>query len=116
MSSEDQERQRAARLRQQQLSARDPGPSKIRGYDWDKHARKGQTLKKQQKPFLVELFAVFPGRWRGVMFGLALALVPALIIAGLTQNEWRVLALLPPLIFGIGGYVVGAVTEDKIDR
>ena len=114
MNSDDKERRRAEQLSREQLKARDPGASKIRGYDWSQHARKGAAQNKKRKPFLAELFGLFPGRWKGVMIGFPLALVPTVLIISVTEGEWRVLALLPPLIFCISGYVLGGVTEKHI--
>jgi hypothetical protein len=116
LSPEEQERQRVARLRQQQIGARDPGPSKIRGYDWGKAAQRTKAIqKKKQRPFIAELFDVFPTRWKGVIYGLLLSIVPTLVIIAMTQDVWRVLALLPPLIFGIGGWVLGSLFQEKIE-
>ncbi|MBL8130722.1 MAG: hypothetical protein JNL42_02595 [Anaerolineae bacterium] len=113
LSAEEQERQRIARLRQQQVSARDPGPSKIRGYDWSVHAAKGRQMRKNRKPFLIELVEILPGRWKGVLLGLIVSLLPTLAIAAAAPPEMALLALLPPLLFGIGGYVIGIVLQDK---
>lgn len=115
LSPEEQERQRVARLRQQQIGTRDPGPSKIRGYDWSKAADRTKKIQKQkQRPLIVELFEVLPSRWRGGVYGCLLSIIPTLVIAGMTQGDFRVLALLPPLIFGIGGFVVGSLFQEKI--
>jgi len=116
LSADEQERQRASRLLKKQINSRDPGPSKIRGYDWGKAAERGKVIKKNnQKPLLVELFDVFPARWKGVMIGLLLAIIPTIVITMMTQDIWRVMALLPPLVFGIGGFVVGSMMQEKMD-
>lgn len=113
MSPEERERQRVARLRQQQVSARDPGPSKIRGYDWGQHAKKGSQLRKNQKPFLVEFVRIIPTRWKGVILGLLLSLIAVVAILALTPPELNLLAVVPPLLFGMSGYVLGVVLQDK---
>lgn len=47
------EREHLQRQRDRQLAARDPGSSKIRGYDWAKHTEKARQHK--PKPFFQDL-------------------------------------------------------------
>jgi hypothetical protein len=113
----DSERDRAQRILDQQLRARDPGVSKIKGYDWSQHAtRSKQVHKSRQKPLFVEIFEVLPRRWKGAGVGLLLSLIPLLAALIFIAPPWQILGLLPPLLFGIVGYVIGKLTEDEIKR
>jgi hypothetical protein len=118
---DDLERERLQRLRDAQIAARDPGPSKIPGYDWQQHARRGQEIKAkrqaEQKPLLVELFLLLPGRWQGAVYGVLVGLIPAIPAYLLLSDEMSLLAVIPLIVCGIVGYVLGAVLEpDKEDR
>jgi hypothetical protein len=117
----DEERERLQRLRDAQIAARDPGPSKIPGYDWQQHIRRGQQIKakrqSERKPLLVELFLILPGRWRGAVYGVLVGLIPAIPARLFLSDEMALLAVVPLIICGIVGYVLGAVMEpDKEDR
>jgi hypothetical protein len=116
----DDERERLQRLRDSQIASRDPGPSKIPGYDWQQHAQRGQQIRAKrqadQKPLLIELFLLLPGRWRGAIYGLLVGLIPAIPARLLLSDEMVMLAVVPLIVCGIAGYVLGAVMEpDKED-
>jgi hypothetical protein len=116
-SQSDAERERARRILEQQLKARDPGVSKIKGYDWDKHAKRSKQIQKsRQKPLLVDLYDVLPRRWKGALWGGIVGLLP--LIAGLIflTGHWQVLGLLGLMICGVVGFVIGKVTQDEIRR
>lgn len=116
--SHDPEKERARRLKQSQVSMRSPGESKIRGYDWSKHDKKAKRVaaekkKHAQRPLLIQIWEVLPGRWRGAVYGLifgALCDIPLLLML---SSEWRGLALIPPLICGIVGMVVGKTMQQE---
>jgi hypothetical protein len=117
---DNKERERLQRLRDQQITARDPGPSKIRGYDWQKHAQRGQEIKAkrkaEQKPLLIELFMILPKRWQGAMIGVSVGALPAIAARLLLSGEWVLVAVIPPIVFGIIGYASGLSLEpDKPD-
>ncbi|HEX2907532.1 MAG TPA: hypothetical protein VHO69_11760 [Phototrophicaceae bacterium] len=113
----DSERERAQRILDQQIRARDPGVSKIKGYDWSKHAKRSQQVQQaRQKPLLVELFDVLPRRWKGAAVGLLLSLIPLIAALIFIAPPWQILGLLPPLLFGVVGYVLGKVTEDDLKK
>lgn len=117
LNKSDAERARAQRILEQQLKARDPGPSKIKGYDWSKHAKRSQQVyKSRQKPLLVDLFDILPPRWKGAAVGLAIGLAP--LIAGLVflSGEWRIIGLLGLVICGVVGFVIGKVTQDDLKK
>ncbi len=110
------ERERLQRQRDRQLAARDPGSSKIRGYDWAKHTEKARQ--RRQKPFLQDLWEMIPGRWKGALMGLLFGLVIAVFLALLLPGELRVLAVLPLLICAIVGMVIGKLVlqEERFRR
>lgn len=111
----DSERDRAQRIRDAQISARNPGESKIKGYDWSKHAQRSQKIQhqKQEKSMLVDVFEVLPARWKGLLVGVAIGLVPLLAGQIFLQGEWKILGWVGLLICAIVAYVVGAATQDE---
>lgn len=113
--NEEQERRRVERIRKQQLGARDPGESKIPGFDWSQQAAKSRKIqrKKKQRSLIAEIYDVLPTRYKGVIIGLLLSIIPAAAIYALAPGEFKALALLPPLIFGVVGMVLGAVMTNK---
>ena len=117
MSSDKSERERLQHLRDAQISSRDPGPSKIRGYDWQQHARRGQQIrasrKVQQKPLLIELFLILPQRWRGAVIGTLVGAIPAVLARLLLSEEMVLLAVVPLILFGVIGYGSGLVLEPE---
>ncbi len=112
-----EEPERAQRIRDAQIRARDPGASKIKGYDWDKHAKRAQQIKKNnQKPLLVELVNLLPTRWKGALVRVALGLIALIAAQIFLQGDWKILGLLPLIIFGVVGFVVGKSTQDEPQR
>jgi hypothetical protein len=105
----DTDKEHARRIREAQLRARDPGDSKIPGYDWAKHSAKPRP---KRPPLLVEMFTLLPHRWRGLIFGMVFGGIVGLIMRLLLLNdELAILALVPVLICGIVGFVIGAVMQ-----
>jgi hypothetical protein len=96
------ERERARRIQEAQIKSRDPGPSKIRNYDWSK-----QKAAPKRKSLLIEILEVFPQRYKGAAIGVILGLIVAAIIA-LAAPEVAVLGLAVLLVFGIVGWVLGS--------
>ena len=117
MSSDKNERERLQRLRDSQITSRDPGPSKIRGYDWQQHAQRGQQIKAsrkaKQKPLLIDLFLLLPHRWRGAIIGILLGAIPAAAGYLLLSDDMVMLAIIPPIVAGVIGYVSGLVIEPE---
>ena len=105
----DPDKERAKRLRDRRIAERHPGESKIKGYDWARHAAKP---KPKQKPFLIELFDIMPGRWKGAAMGVAFGAILGLILMLVVSEELRALALLPILMCGMGGMVIGKLMQD----
>ena len=109
--------ERARRIRDAQLSARDPGVSKIKGYDWSQHAKRGKTIQKsRQKPFLVDLFDIMPPRWKGAVSGAAVGLIPLIGAQIFLTGEWVILGLVGLLVCGIIGFVIGAAMQNDPDK
>ncbi|MBZ0279889.1 MAG: hypothetical protein K8L97_04055 [Anaerolineae bacterium] len=111
----DNELERAQRIRDAQLSARSPGESKIKGYDWSKHAQRAQKIqrKRQEKPLLIDLYEMLPSRWKGLLVGLGIGLLPLLAAQIFLQGEWKILGWVGLLICAIIAYVIGAATQDE---
>lgn len=117
MPAQETEKQRVERLKKQQIAARNPGTSKIRGYDWDKHNQKAARVKKKQQetPLLVEFWDLVPERWRGALYGLLFGLViGAFLFIVVLGDDLKLLAAVPLILGGIIGYIVGKSTETKV--
>jgi hypothetical protein len=109
--------EQARRIRDAQLSQRDPGLSKIKGYDWSQHAKRGKAIQKsRQKPFLADLFDMMPPRWKGVVIGVAIGLIPVIAAQIFLRGEWAILGLVGLLVCSIIGFVVGAATQNDPDK
>ena len=106
MNAEERERQRLQRLRDQQIRARDPGPSKIPHYDWvHQRARPRRSLRR-------EILDAVPTRFRGLVFGLLFGIGIAILI-GLFAPALDVLGVLAIPISMIVGWVLGAVIQSQ---
>jgi hypothetical protein len=109
--------ERARKIRDAQLSARDPGVSKIKGYDWSQHAKRGTTIhKSRQKPLLADLFDILPPRWKGAVIGIAIGLIPLVAARIWLTGEWVILGLVGLLVCTIIGFVVGAATQTDPEK
>jgi hypothetical protein len=117
MSTDNRERERLPRLRDAQITSRDPGQSKIPGYDWQQHARRGQQLKTkhkaEQKPLLIDLFLLLPKRWQGAVIGTLVGAIPAIAGYLLLSEDMALLAVVPLILLGVIGYVSGCVIEPE---
>ena len=107
--NQQNDKDRIRRIRESQLAARDPGSSKIPGYDWAKHAAKP---KPKPKPLLLDLWDILPSRWKGAFYGVILGAILGVILLFVLPGELRVLALIPVLIAGIIGMVLGRIFQD----
>ncbi len=107
MNHEERERERFQRIRDSQIRSRDPGPSKITHYDWSKH--KKPTAKSE--PLLVETYHLLPGRWRSALFGVLIGLFLGILLRLLLPASLALLALVPLIICGIVGWVLGKLIE-----
>ena len=108
--SKSSEEERIRRLRDAQIAARDPGPSKIRHYDWSQHAKRQKAIQKsRRKPLLIALWSLLPGRWKGLIFGLLFGLIP--LVGGLAflTGDWQLIGVLGMLVCGVVGFVIGVV-------
>lgn len=116
----EKERERYQRLRDEQIKARDPGKSKIRNYDWERHAERGREIntkraKEAQKPLLIAIYEVLPGRAQAAIIGFMIGLIPAVAGLILLDGEWRMLAIIPPLVLAGVGYLIGMMLEPDRD-
>ncbi len=107
MSNEEQERRRAEQIRESQIRARDPGPSKITHYDWSKHKKPPR----KQEPLLVETYHLLPTRYRGLAIGALIGLILGIILKLVLPAQLGLLAILPILVCGIMGWVLGKLLE-----
>jgi len=104
---------RLQRIRDAQIKARDPGPSKIRNYDWDKHAKLASRYK--QRPLLTDFILSMPYRWRGLLMGLCFGAGVAFFLdILLLGDDTHVLLLIPILVALLIGYVIGKIMEDPV--
>ncbi|MBL8130263.1 MAG: hypothetical protein JNL42_00270 [Anaerolineae bacterium] len=106
MNREEQERQRVAALRRQQVRDRAPRANK---------ALRGQPGQKKQRPLLIELFDLLPARWKGALIGLAVALVPSFVISGATSGDQRLLSVIPLLGLIAVGFVGGTLLQNRLE-
>jgi hypothetical protein len=107
MNSEERERERIRRLRDSQVTARDPGPSKIRHYDWSKHRKPVP----KSEPFLIETYHLLPGRGRSAVIGVGIGLVFGILLRLLLPAHLALLAIVPVIICGVVGWVLGKTLE-----
>ena len=106
MNAEERERQRLQRLHDQQIRTRDPGPSKIRHYDWShQRPRPRRSLRK-------ELVDAVPTRFRGLVFGLLFGIGIAIVV-GVAAPSLDVLGVLAIPISMIVGWLLGAVIQSQ---
>lgn len=110
-------KERLRQIKQQQVNARNPGESKIRGYDWGKHDHKAQRIavqkrKKQQRFILFEIWEILPGRWKGVVYGVLFGAVMSIPLLFVLPSNWHFMVLLPLLICGIVGMILGKTLQD----
>ena len=112
--SHETEDERRKRIKRQQLARRDPGDSKIKGYDWGKHAqRTRQISQKKQKPLLVELWQALPARWSWLIYGFLIGTFFGLFAVVLLPPDFRFLIIIPQLVCMLVGMVLGTLIDKK---
>jgi hypothetical protein len=115
--SDKSERERLQKLRDSQITARHPGISKIRNYDWEAHARRGRVinkkLKARQKPLPLDLYDLLPRRWKGAIIGSGIGLLVLIAAAFLLSDIGVFLGLVGLVICGVVGFVLGAVLQEE---
>ncbi len=111
--SQQKDKAEIERLRRKQLNQRDPGESKIRGYDWSKHDKRSKEVRaRNKKPLLVEVIEALPGRWRGMFNGLLfMGVLSAFLAIVVLPSDWDFLVLIPLLMGAAVGFIVGKATE-----
>lgn len=113
----DSDKERARRIRAQQLSARDPGDSKIPGYNWNNHYKKKRKMDavaryNAQRPLVIELWEALPPRWKGLLAGFLLGTIVGMFVIFLLPEDLRFLILIPQLIGMVMGMIVGKSMQD----
>lgn len=106
MNAEERERQRLQRLRESQIRSRDPGPSKIRHYDWS-HQRQ-----RPRRSLRRELVDAVPTRMRGLAFGLLFGIVVALLV-GVAAPGLHVLGVAAIPVSMVVGWILGMVVQSQ---
>lgn len=103
--SEERERERARRLRDERLRRHDPG-AKIKGVNWD------PERKAKPKPiFPFSLLQGMPARIQGAIIGLVLGLVMFLMLVTGLPGELKILSIFAILLGGAIGMVIGMATD-----
>jgi len=109
--SYDEQQRRLERLCAAQLASRDPGDSKIPGYDWRKHAAKKQP---KRRPFPLNEWYALPPRMKDLLRGLAFGFLLAFILRlTVLTAEYELLMIVPIFISMVVGFIVGSMFEDK---
>ena len=110
---QESDEERIQRIRRSQINTRDPGISKIKGYDWSSHAKRGaQIKKKKQRPLVVDLFDALPPRWKGLVGGAGFGLIFVVAAQVFLTGDWRILGVAGLLVAMIVGYVVGTSMQN----
>ncbi|MBK8025073.1 MAG: hypothetical protein IPK19_27620 [Chloroflexi bacterium] len=99
---EVQERQRIASLRQQQIRQRAPKSSS---------AARGRAVQAKQRPLLIAVFALLPGRWKGILAGAVVGTILSFFVSIQLTGDQRLLAILPLLGLIVAGYGAGRFKE-----
>jgi hypothetical protein len=112
------DKERLKKLRAKQLADRDPGESKIPGYDWKQHHKRSQHFadvrrRQENRPAIVKTWDILPTRYRGAIIGLVFGGTIAVILAFMLPAEWQLLAVVPILIGFIVGMVLGKVMQEE---
>lgn len=115
--SRNTDKERARRIRRAQIADRDPGDSKIRGYNWDKHYQKKRRVDRQKKrdaerPLVIVLWEALPTRWRGFLYGLVIGTLIGVVLILMVPPELRILMVIPQGVGMILGLAVGKAMED----
>ena len=115
--SRNAEKERARRIRQAQIADRDPGDSKIKGYNWDRHYHKKREVDKQKKQaaerlLVFVLWESLPTRWRGFAYGLVVGTIIGIIVVLIVPPEWRPLIVVPQGLGMILGLIIGKAVEE----
>ncbi len=113
------DKDRARRLREAQIRARDPGESKIPGYDWSKHDKKARRIAAQKKkeaerPLLLAIFEDLPARWKGLVYGFIFGTIIGVFIILLLPSDWRLLFVVPQLLCMVVGMILGKITQSDV--
>ena len=105
---EQDEKERIRRIHDAQIAQRDPGDSKIPGYDWAKHAAKP---KPKPKPLLLDMWDILPSRWKGALYGVIFGAVIGVILLFVLPRDWHIMAVIPMLLAGVVGMILGKLMQ-----
>lgn len=75
--------------------------------------KKNAEMSKKQRPLLVEIFGVLPPIYKGVLIGLALSIIPVIVVSSSPTENSNLLVILIPLLFMGVGLSVGAVLSRR---
>ncbi len=108
MSQQDDEIRRLQRLRDEQLSARDP-TAKVRATQQRLAARRRSTRKKASVWTVIQ---DLPAKWLWMIVGLLVGLAVAVIINIIAQAQWAQIVGGVVVVFGlVAGRVMGAIRD-----
>jgi Flp pilus assembly protein TadB len=110
MSNNNQEQERLKRLRDRQLTDRDPGVKKRefqrQSVERERRAYRPLTFK--------DAWADIPHIWKGMFFGLILGLVGAFVITSLWVSPWAwVVSIVLLLVFIMFGVMIGRAADSR---
>ena len=115
MSHQDNERERLKKLRDRQLSARNPGKTDSR--IMKQVARRGQ--RKQKKVTFSEMVRDLPHKWRGLFLGAVAGMFLWLLLYVLAEGMWIDLVGIFAIVFlAVLGFALGQAFDarDELKR
>ena len=117
--SHEPDRERIRRIQERQLADRNPGDSKIKGYDWDKHFEKKRQVdtrrkKEAKRPLLFTLWEALPSRWKGFGYGFCLGTIIGITLLFFVPPEWRMVFVIPQLVGAVMGLILGKVLDSDL--
>jgi VIT1/CCC1 family predicted Fe2+/Mn2+ transporter len=106
------ELERLRRIRQQQLTARDPGKKqrKLQRTITHKHRRRTQSFS------FGRMWAEVPNRWKGALFGSIFGVIAIFILPLVMDSKWATITGFGILFFiGFMGFLVGRSKDAQDD-
>jgi len=112
MTADKSEQERLRRIRQQQLSARDPGRKqrKVQQTITHKHRRRTQSFSFGQ------MWAEVPYRWKGAFFGFIFGVIAIFVLPLVMDPDWATKVGFGMLFFmGLMGFMIGRSKDAQDD-
>ena len=112
MAGEDSELERLRRIRERQLSDRDPGrkQQKLQQTITRKHRRSAQPFS------MARMWAEVPKRWKGTLFGSIFGVVAVIVLPLVTDSKLATVIGLALLVFlALIGFLVGRARDTQDD-